>query len=207
METSLTPANMMTLFGVMVVLAAIPGISVLLVTTRSAACGFVHGIFTTMGVVAGDIIYILIAIFGLALLAETMGNMFILIKFLGGAYLIWLGASFWLSEHKQTGDFQHLQSSRINSFMAGLLLTLGDQKAILFYLAFFPVFLDLNAMTVLDALIIMTITIAAVGGVKLVYAYMADRANWFSGSRTARSIKILAGTVMIATGLLLLVQA
>ncbi|HBE31773.1 MAG TPA: hypothetical protein DD990_10680, partial [Cyanobacteria bacterium UBA11368] len=50
--------------------------------------GFIHGVFATIGIVLGDIIFIIIAIWGLSFLAETMGNLFVLIKYIGGAYLI-----------------------------------------------------------------------------------------------------------------------
>ena len=53
----------------MIVLAIIPSISVLAVSARAAAFGFTHGMFTALGIVAGDIIFILIAVYGLALLA------------------------------------------------------------------------------------------------------------------------------------------
>jgi len=53
------------------------------------------------------------------------------------------------------------------------MITLGDQKAILFYLGFFPAFLDLVAMSALDTAVILLVTTVAVGGVKLAYAGMA----------------------------------
>jgi hypothetical protein len=95
MESSVTLNNSIALFAAMAVLAAVPSISVLTVTTRSVSFGFVHGAFTAMGVVAGDLLFILMALFGLAFLAEAMGSTFFLVKYLGGAYLIWLGIGLW----------------------------------------------------------------------------------------------------------------
>ena len=76
MESSLTPGSIAALFGSMMVLAFIPGISVLVVSARSAASGFTHGVFTTIGIVTGDIIFIILAIYGLSVLAEFMGSRF-----------------------------------------------------------------------------------------------------------------------------------
>ena len=87
----MTLGSIATLFGAMVILAFVPSVSVLAVTTRSAASGFIHGVFTTAGIVVGDVFFIILAIFGLLVLAEAMGSLFVLINYLGGAYLIWLG--------------------------------------------------------------------------------------------------------------------
>jgi len=65
----------LALFIIMLLLAIIPSVSVLTVTSRSITSGFTHGVFTTLGIVAGDIIYILIAILGLSFLAENLGSM------------------------------------------------------------------------------------------------------------------------------------
>ncbi|MEK6772081.1 MAG: LysE family translocator [Pseudomonadota bacterium] len=208
MESSLTFASIAALSGVMVVGAMIPGVSVLAVSARSAAFGFAHGIFTSLGIVVGDIVFILVAIYGLSVLADLMGNHFVLIKYLGGAYLIWLGIVIWRSKSKAEGVEENSESSLLSSFMTGLLITLGDQKAILFYLGFFPAFVDLSKMSFFDTGIIVAIAIIAVGGPKLVYAFMADRASLiFKSSRVTRFINIAAGSVMIAVGVFVMVKA
>lgn len=93
METGLSLSSMVALFGAMAVLAAVPGVSVLAVSARAAAFGFIHGAFTAMGIVAGDIVFILLAIFGLALLVEALGGMFFLIKYVGGVKLAYAYAA------------------------------------------------------------------------------------------------------------------
>ncbi len=188
-------------------LAIIPSVSVLAVTARSAAFGFTHGVLTALGIVAADILFILIAIYGLALVAELMGAQFKLVQYLGGAYLIWLGISLWRADARARQSDEVKQSSRGSSFLTGFLITLGDQKAILFYLGFFPAFVDLSRMTTVDTLIIIVIAIIGVGGAKLVYAYLADRASTvFKNTRAVRAINIFAACVMIAVGLTLLLK-
>lgn len=93
METGLSLSSMVALFGAMAVLAAVPSVSVLAVSARAAAFGFIHGAFTAMGIVAGDIVFILLAIFGLALLVEALGGMFFLIKYVGGVKLAYAYAA------------------------------------------------------------------------------------------------------------------
>ena len=208
LETSLSLASILALLGTMIVLAVIPSVSVLAVSARAAAFGFTHGMFTAFGIVIADIIFILLAVYGLALVAELMGEQFTLIKYIGGTYLVWLGISQWRADTKARRTDAIGQSSPGSSFLSGFLITLGDQKAILFYLGFFPAFIDLSLMTPTDTLIIIIIAIIGVGGAKLIYAYLADRASLLFRNRSAvRTINILAGCVMIAVGITLLVKA
>jgi threonine/homoserine/homoserine lactone efflux protein len=191
----------------MMVLAMVPSVSVLAVTARAAAFGFSHGLFTTLGIVVADILFILVAVYGLALIAGMMGDQFRLIQYIGATYLIWLGISLWRADTKARTSDSLGQSTWSSSFLTGLLITLGDQKAILFYLGFFPAFIDLPAMTPADTLIIVLIAILAVGGAKLVYAYLADRASlMFKDSRALHGINLLAACIMIAVGIALLLK-
>ena len=203
----MTMGSITALFGSMIVLAFIPSVSVLVVSARSAASGFIHGVFTTIGIVVGDIILIILAIYGLSVLAELTGSRFSLIKYLGGAYLIWLGIKLWRSSPGTGKVENNTEPSLLSSFLTGLFITLGDQKAILFYLGFFPAFLDISSVTLADIIIIIVITTLAVGGAKLVYACMADRASrLLSGSSATRIINIVAGTVMVGVGVVLAVK-
>lgn len=167
----------------MTLLALVPSVSVLAVSARSASSGFRHGMYVTLGIIAGDTVFIVLAIFGLHLLAEAMGDILVFIKHLGGAYLIWLSMRLWRAGTIQAAEQGTAKVSALSSFMTGLLITLADQKAILFYLGFLPAVMDLKALTVLDALIVMAIAVVAVGGVKLGYAYAASRAGAIIESR------------------------
>ncbi len=207
MDSNLTLGSITALFGSMLVLAFIPSVSVLLVSARSAASGFTHGVFTTIGIVAGDIIFIILAIYGLSVVAELMGSRFSLVKYLGGAYLIWLGIRLWRSNPNPGAIENNIEPSLTSSFLSGLFITLGDQKAILFYLGLFPAFLDLSTVTLADTSIIILIATLAVGGAKLVYAYSADRASLFLASTgAAKIINIAAGALMVGIGVLLVVK-
>lgn len=195
------------LFLAMAILAAIPSISVLTVSARSAAYGFIHGAFTALGIVVGDILFILLAIFGLTFLADSMGNLFVWVKFLGGAYLIWLGTTLLKSKPDIRTTEEEITSSLPSSFLTGLLITLADQKAIFFYLGFFPAFLDLRAVSLFDTSIILLITVIAVGGVKLAYAFLASSAKQVINTRSHKTINFIAGSIMIAVGVYIISMA
>jgi len=191
----------------MIVLAVIPSVSVLAVSARAAAFGFTHGVFTALGIVAGDIVFILVAVYGLVFVADAMGEQFTLIKYIGGAYLIWLGISLWRADARARNSDEIRQSTWGSSFLAGLLITLGDQKAILFYLGFFPAFVDLTKMTPIDTLLIIVIAAIGVGGAKLVYAWLANRASLiFKNTRAIRLLNMLAACIMTAVGTVLLLK-
>ncbi len=191
----------------MAVLAAIPSVSVLLVTARSATFGFQHGVFAAVGIVVGDLLFVLLAIFGLSVLVETMGNLFFLIRYAGAVYLIILGVFLLRSETAslQLQDTHHVASLK-SSLLAGLLITLGDQKAFFFYLGFLPAFVDLTVISAADIVTIIAVTILTVGGVKLVYACVAHRAGKRFGSKTGRQVSVLASCIMIGTGAFILVK-
>jgi len=208
MENSLTLSSIAALFGSMVILALIPSVSVLTVSARSSAYGFTHGVYTTIGIVSGDVIFILLAIYGLSVFVDILGGYFYLLKYIGGTYLIWLGLGLWKSDSKSTGLKRDTDSTLLSSFLTGLLITLGDQKAILFYLGFLPAYIDLDTITAADTGTIIIIATVAIVGSKLVYAFMADRARTiFQDSRVGKGINIAAGCVMIGAGIVLFATA
>ncbi len=207
METTISPASMLSLLSSMLLLAMLPSVSVLTVTARSASAGFIHGVATTIGIVTGDLFYILLAIFGLALLTEAMGESAFLIRYAGGVYMIWSGVLLWRASGKPTSAERQVNaSSLVSSFMTGLLLTLADQKVIIFYLGFLPAFINLADVTFLDAAIVMAITIVAVGSVKLAYAFVADKAGTVFGPKASMLLNRSASGVMVGVGLYLFVK-
>ncbi|NJL68771.1 MAG: LysE family translocator [Microcoleus sp. SM1_3_4] len=149
---------------------------------------------------------LIIAILGLSLLAQKIGSLFFAIKYLGGAYLIWLGIGLCKSKIQDMKVEEVVKSSLISSFFTGLLITLGDQKATLFYLGFFPAFLDLSQISYFDTAIVIAIAIVSVGGVKLGYALAADRARLSIGCKIRKGINIAAGCVTIAVGIFLIAK-
>jgi len=202
----MTFISIATLFATMAIIAAIPSTSVFAVVSRSMASGFIHGFATATGIVVGDITFILVAVYGLSLIADTMGSLFVLVKYIASAYLIWFGVGL-LKSKSEFAEVEGIQKTRLlSSFLCGLFITLGDQKAILFYMGFFPAFLDLSNISISDITIIIVITIIAVGGAKLVYAYLADRTKLLFKNFSA-TLNIFAGSAMIGTGIFLAAKA
>jgi threonine/homoserine/homoserine lactone efflux protein len=198
---TMTASTIAALFSVMVAGALVPGVGVLTVLARTAAAGVSHGIAVTLGIALGDILYIVIALFGLSFLAEALGDGFVLIKYLGAIYLVWLGITVWRSGSKTTEIQKATESSLQSSFFAGLVITMADQKAILFYFGLLPAFLDMSVITYIDVGIIVVLAIIAIS-TKLIYVLMADRAGRFLRSTgVVRRINVVAGAILIAVGL------
>ena len=199
-----------SLFGIMVALAAMPSTSVALVVTRSATLGAGNGIAVAIGIVLGNLVFIMLAILGLSVVAEAMGNLFLVVKYLGAIYLFWLGLSLLKAQSKTTITVNNSRErgNIVAGFIAGFVLTLGDIKAIIFYVSLFPVFIDLPALQVAEILIIIVVTVASVGGVKIFYALSATKvANFARELRFENAATKTAGGLMVGAGTYLIVKA
>lgn len=197
----------------MIALAIIPSTSVALVITRSISLGIKNGIAVALGIVLGDLVFVLLAILGLSVIAEALGSFFLIIKVLGGAYLIWLGFSLLnttsIPSNTAANTFNKPESQRcmMASFLAGFFITLGDIKAIFFYASLFPAFVDLSAITLSDLLMILLVTMITVGGVKIVYAFYARKFVMLSTNvKLENTVKKTAGGFMIGAGSYLIVK-
>jgi threonine/homoserine/homoserine lactone efflux protein len=194
--------EVLSLFAAMAALALVPSTSVALVVARASSAGFSNGSAVVAGIVIGDLVFVFLAVLGLAALAEVMGSFFLILRYLAGGYLICFGISLMRSSASlQLENCGRSVSKLSSSFFSGLLLTLGDVKAIFFYASLFPAFVDLATIGALDIVIIAVITIVAVGGVKLGYAYFAKVvASSLTNHRTERVIKVTAGGLMVGAG-------
>ncbi|MFW5454438.1 LysE family translocator [Thioalkalivibrio sulfidiphilus] len=201
--------DVILLFSVMSLLALVPSASVALVVTRSSTAGFPHGAAVAAGIVLGDLVFVCLAVLGLAVMAEAMGGFFVVVKYLAGAYLIWFGLSLLRAKRPTlAGTRDRSTSSLTVSFFSGLILTLGDIKAIFFYASLFPAFVDLSSISATDLASIVVITLLAVGGVKVGYAYAGVRVASLAGGRGAgRGAKVAAGGLMIGVGAYLVAKA
>lgn len=200
-----------SLFLVMCALAALPSSSVALVVARSAIHDVKNGLAASAGIVAGDLIFMTMAILSMTALASQMGTFFVVIKYLAAAYLIWFGIGLIRSQigKQPAGEPETIASAKpasgrgtlAASFGAGLLLTLGDVKAIFFYASLLPTFLDLASLTATDIAIVSAITIVAVGMVKAIYAVAANRVTAASkGFAYEREAKLATGGFFISVG-------
>ena len=204
----MTLYSMLAFAGAMFLLAITPGPGVFATISRGLASGFNNAAFVVLGIVLGDIIFLLLAIFGLSAIATVLGDFFVIVKYLGGAYLLYLGYKILTSKDEETNVKGVEELSWKKNFSAGLLITLANPKVILFYLGFLPTFVNLQTLSAIDIVIISAIVTVVLGAVMLGYAYSASGAKKLFKSKAAkRKMNIAAGSVMVTAGGVLVAKA
>ncbi len=185
----------------MIIYVAIPGSAVMAIVARALSDGFLASIPHILGNVVGNLIYFFASIYGLLWIAEQMGEAFLIVKLAGGAYLVYLGIRLWRSGGEiATANKQYLQN-RLSCFFTGLMITLSNPKAILFYLAILPAILDLRTVSASQLIPIMVINALVVTVVIGSYSAVAARVRqFFKNAKAMRKLNKGAGGVMITAG-------
>ncbi len=177
--------------------AAIPGPGIAALVGRALGTGFWRTLPMLTGLVLGDLTYLLLAVAGLAVIAKTFAGVFLLVKIGGALYLAFLAWKFWNSgitvteARADTGTRDGLAS-----FLAGLALTLGNPKTIVFYLAITPVVIDLQSVGVADFAVLALVTVIVLYTVLLPYLALAAQARAALGN--PRALKFLNRTAALA---------
>ena len=199
--------SLFTLFSAMVLLAIVPGPAVFAVIARSFSSGTLSGAYLTAGIIFGDYVFIILALFGLSTLAEAMGSTFFVIKYLSAAYLIWLGYKLLRTKASSIDIESSKDASLTSNFLSGLLITLGNPKAILFYVGFFPAFINIGDVNFTDTGLIMLTATLAFGSVNIGYTLIAVRARQtFKSANASKVINKTAGTIMVTTGAIVAIR-
>lgn len=200
--------SLLALFFVMIVLAVVPSTSVALVVTRSATRGFQSGAAAAAGIVVGDLIFLGLAILGMAALAQSLGSLFLGVKIAAGVYLVFLGIRLILPQRQREIRSSTGIATVGTSFLAGLLVTLGDLKAVFFYASLLPVFIDLSNIATSSVISVAMITVVSVGGVKLAYAALANQIMAkMRERRIARGGEVAAGGLLVGAGTYMVVKS
>ncbi|WP_434763956.1 LysE family translocator [Vibrio fortis] len=203
----MTISSGIALFIAMALSAAIPGPSVLAVVSRSISYGSMQGLLVVVGVLVADYIFIFLAISGLSLVASLMGEFAVLIKYVGVTYLLWLAYVTWTSEVTDLPANRTKISMKSSSLITGMLITLSNPKAILFYMGFFPAFVDLTALTTIDVVSILFLSTISVGGILAAYACAASKASFmFKGHIARKRLNKLSGGFLATCGAMLAVK-
>ncbi len=186
------------------VVMASPGPGMMATIGRGMTHGFWPTQYFIFGIALGDLIFLLGAIFGLAALASQFEMAFTLIRWIGAAYLIYLGIKTWTAQTVDPLDVRVGSPNPIAGFLGGLFLTLGNPKAILFCLGFLPVFINLKNLAASDIVLVASIDLAVLILTMAGYALLSSKARlMFRSPRTLAFFNRSAGTVMIGTGLVL----
>lgn len=193
--------DMLTFSGAMFLFALSPGPGLFAIISNALSSGLKNTSFLVIGMVIGDIVFLLLAIFGLSAIASILGDFFIIVKYIGGMYLLYLGYKIITTKEEETNIKEIKSLPWKKNFIAGLLITLSNPKVIFFYLGFLPTFINLETLTISDIVIVTTLVTIVLSVVLLAYAYSANSAKKLFKSKSAkRKINIVAGSVMITAG-------
>jgi threonine/homoserine/homoserine lactone efflux protein len=186
------------------VIIVIPGPAVLYIAARSVDQGRLAGIVSALGVAVGALVHVLAAALGISALLLSSAVAFTVVKYVGAAYLIYLGVrKLLVREELHTPEAQpDAKHSRI--FLQGVVVNVLNPKTALFFFAFLPQFVD-PARGPVALQIFFLGSIFAVLGIfsDSLYALLAGAfGQWWKGNlRFLRAQRYFAGTVYIGLGL------
>ena len=150
-------ADYLSFIIAIVVFLLIPGPGNLALITSTSKGGIKGGLGATFGVIAGDQALLWAAVAGVSAVMAAYPTAFHLVQWAGAVYLIWLGVKMLMVK---PGDAPILQIKTGHYFRQAVLITLLNPKAIVFYMAFFPLFVDPKTHQGLTTFGVMAATIA-----------------------------------------------
>ncbi|RAZ90094.1 LysE family translocator [Mesorhizobium hawassense] len=189
----MTLAGFVAYSATLAIAAAIPGPGVTALVARALGSGFRSSLAMSFGLMFGDLTYLTAVVLGLAFVAQTFGMVFLAIKWAGVAYLAFLAWRFWTSGvTPENIEARKAKGGLVSSFIAGLTVTLGNPKTMIFYLAITPTIVDLKTITFADYAILAVLTVLVLFVVLVPYLALAAKARWFL--KSPRALKLLNRT-------------
>lgn len=185
------------------VLLLMPGPSVLYITTRSIDQGLTAGIVSVFGNALGSLILAICAAAGLSAILATSDIAFGVVKYLGAAYLIYLGIRRLLSKDDHTTIVvQHKRLSNI--FIQGTIVAVMNPKTALFFLAFLPQFVDVSQGNIGRQTLLLGLTLVGLGiCTDSIYVLLASTiGKWLKSRRSIKNgQRYVSGGIYLALGL------
>jgi threonine/homoserine/homoserine lactone efflux protein len=191
--------GLLTFCAVYALTVASPGPGVAAVIARGLAHGMKGTPAFIMGFLAGDLVWFGIAATGLAALARTAATLFVAIKWAGVAYLLYLAWQLWNTPAERVPVAGDKGQHGWRAFMASFTLTLGNPKAILFFLALLPTVIDLTTLNLVSIVEISVAMCVVQPAVLVVYSFLAAKArDLFTTPRAVRRLNRSSGAAMAA---------
>ena len=191
-------------FLVETALCLTPGPAVLLVLSQALTHGALKALNSIVGIIAANTFYFVLSATGIGAILLASYDLFFAIKWIGAAYLVWLGVSAFLGRSKafsvRSGEAAAVRPSRL--FLNGLVLQLSNPKALVFFTALLPQFINPHAPIIPQVAILAFTSVVIEFLVQLFYAVLAGRASRLATEpRFARLTERVSGTLLIGAGL------
>ncbi|MBB3311420.1 threonine/homoserine/homoserine lactone efflux protein [Rhizobium sp. BK196] len=192
-----TLTTLLVFAGALFIAAGTPGPSVAALVARVISKGARDVLPFLFGMWAGDAIWLTCAIAGLSAIAESFYHVFVVIKWLGVLYLLYLAWRMWFAKADVEEEELPQERSRGRMFLTGLAIALGNPKIMMFYVALLPSIIDIPSVSIAGwaELIITLFVVLAV--VDFSWMFLAAKARGFLKSRRAVQIanRVSAGTM------------
>jgi threonine/homoserine/homoserine lactone efflux protein len=184
----MTLASLTIFAGALLIAAGSPGPSVAALIARVLTRG-ARDVFPFLAAMwVGEAIWLSCAVLGLAAIAETFHYVFVAIKWIGVAYLLYLAWKMWRAPTGTGGGALPEAGSARKLFFAGLTVALGNPKIMMFYVALLPTIIDVNAVTLSGWLELVSVMFAVLVLVDLTWVLFASKARLLL--RSSRAVKI-----------------
>ena len=184
-------------------IAIVPGPNVTIIVANSLRSGTRAGLLTVAGTQFGVILLLLILAAGLSVIMQNFAALFNLIRIAGACYLVYLGLKIWFSDGKLAAA-DSVEGSHKNYFLQGLLVLLANPKALLFFGAFIPQFINPAGDTLLQIIVLGGIFLAIVTSFDRLYAILAGKSGAWLTRKHVHIAEISAGMFLIGGGIWLL---
>ena len=171
----MTLTGFLTYSAALALAVAVPGPGIVAMVARGLGSGFRATLPMAVGIALGDLVYLTAAVLGLAYIAQTFGLVFLAFKYAGAAYLAYLAYKFWTAGVGIEKVEARRAEGMFVSFISGLMVTLGNPKVMVFYLALLPAIIDLSTVTLNDYFMLLVLTMAILLVILLPYLALATR--------------------------------
>lgn len=196
----MSPSHLLLFAATELLLSMTPGPAVLLVVSQGMRRGFATSRRGAAGILTGNAIYFALSAAGLGALLVASKRVFDVLQIAGAAYLVLLGLKMIVWPSRPEAPLDDPTTRRLDgSFLQGLFTQLANPKAIVFFTALLPQFVDATKPMTIQFVILGVISILVELPVLLAYGYAADRGRAVYGKH-APLIERLSGACLVAAG-------
>ncbi|MDQ1745153.1 MAG: hypothetical protein QOE23_3492 [Pseudonocardiales bacterium] len=184
--------------------AAAPGPEIAGLLARTLGNGIRSGFPLAGGIVVGKLALLSAAVIGLTGLVAALGPAFAVLRYLGAAYLIWLGIKKWRRAGRLLAAAATAPTSLVREVGLGMAMTLSNPIALVFYVALLPGVIEVSDVSVQSYLILCTILVLVKAVVVLGYGLMAELARKLLSAADSKSrIDRISAVLFVLAGLLI----
>ena len=165
--------------GALVLAAGTPGPSIAALVAQVLTRGGRSALPFLAAMWVGEALWLSFAVFGLVLVAETLNDLFVIVKYAGVAYLVYLAWKMWTAPTASDALPEARADAPWRMFAAGLAVTLGNPKIMMFYLALLPSIIDLTRITVTGGAELAVTMLVVLAAIDFFYLVLAARLRRF----------------------------